>query len=736
MLSKKLQGLLRNRVFAVVSVAFVFWYIFFSREPGARQSQSVEGDHEQKLDLSEERKTFSNPIYDKGQRSFGSDVGGNCAQYFANFKDVPAMQLKTMVDLKYDSNVFKEKKWFRDREIALRRELRLQKIKFEDIHHDQIKKEFEALQRAVSLYEKQLAQDINHARIFGKCFVSDVDTKVEELCEAIEKKLYPWMSREYPKIEVSPEQVLPQGEFPNIDNERYSKYESAAEACFLRNLQLKSNGKGIVIPVSFGKSVEREVLDVIGLIRVLRLLKNDLPIQITYIGEYINDYQRNKILQAATTQDVKIQDSWLKYLRATGNPTPDSKVFDPKDFPPQKIWFVDLTPTINFKEHELLMYNPNVACPNFVHGLSMLFNTFEEAIIMSPHAIPLVKDISSHLFDLDSYKQRGHMFFKLPSKLSYRLEHFPSGYHEINSYIMNHLMPSDTDEKYFKVFKRQHNAPTTKRVFDDFFQRLLDPSLVVFNKSKAMSGVLISQNLMFHEEIRARFDIDLLGIAPEFLWLGQELAGTFDQTSFNYNFGVSVGMLTPALNKMLSEMQLSQELCSSSWGQVSDKDDILLLYVTSYQIENWRDVGYKFQSALEEKFIVMELKLVENVMDKTGDKVTIKTENKRLFKRLQQQPLYIDTYMRPPLLFQGVYVKDVREPNFAWKQSEHDIGDGYEYWCTYDVIGSHNSGVRGIIVPLNEKKVLEYKSLLDMWFHHEPEPIANQLSIHIPQPLA
>jgi hypothetical protein len=724
-LSRKLYGLLRSRVVVLLVIGILFLYVFLARALPDPQSQFYrhKSTKVNKINISEEREKFSNPIYDKLKDTFESDVQANCAKYFNRFKNVPVMALETMFEMKYDSNVFKEKKWLHEREIELRRQLREQKIKFADIHHQQMAEEFKNLQNTVSKYEKQLSQDIAHARIFGKCFVSEeqeIAKGADSSCEAIEKKLYPWMSREYPQI-FAMDKVLPPGEFPNFDSARYSKYESVSEPCFLRNLKLKSNGKGIVIPVSFGLNVPREVMDVIGLIRVLRVLKNELPIEITYFSNYINEYYRGLIIHEATTLDVKIQEARLQYLKITGKPLPNSQSFDVKDYPPQKLWFIDLTMTLNYKDHMLLMHNENVQTPNFLHGLSTLFNTFEEAIIISPHAIPLVEDLSAHLFQLDSYKQSGHLFFKLPSKLSYRLSRFPSGYHEVNSFIMKHLMPSEMDEKNFKLARRQSNAPTTKRVFDDYYQRLLDPSLVVINKSKVMSGILIAQNLLLHDEIRTRFDFINIEIAPEMLWLGQEIAGTSDHINFNFNYGVSVGMLTPEFNKKLSEMQLSQELCSSSWGQISDKDDILLLFVTSYQIENWRDVGYKFQSALEEKFIVMELKVVENMLDKSADKITIKTPNKKLFEILQHQPLYIDTIMRPPMIHQGVYVNGAREPNFAWKESEHDIGTGYKYWCTYDVIGSHNSGVRGVVVSLNEKKVIEYKSLLDMWYHHEHE---------------
>lgn len=725
-LSRKLHGLLRSRVVVLLVIGILFLYVHLARPapgPGSQfyRHKSIKV---KKINISEERDRFSNPIYEKLKDTFESDVPANCANYFNGFKSVPVMSLEDILAIKYDSNVFKEKKWLHEREIELRRQLRDQNIKFDDIHHDQMAEEFKILQNTVSNNENQLSQDMNHARIFGKCFLSEehgIAEGADTSCEAIEKKLYPWMSRDYPQI-YAMDKALPAGEFPNFDSARYSKYESVSEPCFLRNLKLKSNGKGIVIPVVFGMNVPREVMDVIGLIRVLRVLKNELPIEITFFSDYINDYQRGLIIQEATTLDVKIQEARLQYLKLTGKPLPASQSFDPKEYPPQKLWFIDLTMAINFKDHLTIMNNENIQTPNFIHGLSTIFNTFEEAIVISPHAIPLVEDLSAHLFEVDSYKQSGHLFFKLPSKLSYRLSRFPSGYHEVNSFIMKHLMPSEMDEKLFKLARRQPNAPTTKRVFDDYYQRLLDPSLVIINKSKVMSGLVIAQNLLLQEEIRIRFEFINYEIAPEMLWLGQEIAGTLDHVNFNFNYGVSVGMLTPELNKKLSEMQLSKELCSSSWGQISDKDDILLLYVTSYQIENWRDVGYKFQSALEEKFVVMELKVVENMLDKSAGKLTIKTPNKKLFEILQYQPLYFDTIMRPPMIHQGVYVDGAKEPNFAWKESGHDIGDdAFKYWCTYDVIGSHNSGVRGVIVSLNEKKVVEYKSLLDMWYHHEHE---------------
>ncbi|EGV63394.1 hypothetical protein CANTEDRAFT_114707 [Yamadazyma tenuis ATCC 10573] len=53
----------------------------------------------------------------------------------------------------------------------------------------------------------------------------------------------------------------------------------------------------------------------------------------------------------------------------------------------------------------------------------------------------------------------------------------------------------------------------------------------------------------------------------------------------------------------MDRLTLSQELCSSSWGQFDGDDDYTLLYVTSHQLENWSSIP-KFQEDLRNKFTI------------------------------------------------------------------------------------------------------------------------------------
>ena len=72
----------------------------------------------------------------------------------------------------------------------------------------------------------------------------------------------------------------------------------------------------------------------------------------------------------------------------------------------------------------------------------------------------------------------------------------------------------------------------------------------------------------------------------DYLWLGQYISGINEQIIFNFNYAIMPGILTPSQN-LPKDLIECLEICSSSWGQLSDIDDISLLYITSHQLQNW-----------------------------------------------------------------------------------------------------------------------------------------------------
>ncbi|KAL6454604.1 MNT4 putative alpha-1 [Candida maltosa Xu316] len=604
------------------------------------------------FDILKARQTFNNPILSKWSREEKVSESDLETKCKTYFGD---KSLNVNIDYSYpvEPLVYKRKKWLKDRVRALRKEHKQDRDKYD---FDAIaKSEFAQVSKNQSDYEHAMANDFDNMRIYGKCFTGELnlDSRLERLCSEYQKKLYPWMSGKWPRFEDSQkqQQIQPEG-------------------CMINQLAKNNKGKGIVIPILPNGS-HNQINHVSRLIRVLRGLDNKLPIQIMYVK--LSEKEKQQLMKVATSES---------------------------QFPRQDISFVNLSPAITIPVNNNLMVS-----------LSSIFSTFEEMVILGEHTIPLV-NIES-LFKTERYLSTGMFFFKPPSHLKDRVTKFNPGFHEVAEFIKSQLPPSNNDVKYFG-FQKRKDDPTIDRFFKLQFNNIIDPSLILINKSKVLSGLLMATSFELYDYFKIRVSRD----SSDHLWIGQLLSGTTDKVTFNFNYAVSPGIFTPAQN-VPKDATEAQEICSSSWGQVAEVDDISLIYVTSHQLENWLTNKQFFESLLRDKYLFKVEEEVDNIFDKGQDiKTNMDRPNDSLFRKIQRNPLTIETFIKPPTLSSVIYVHSFNEPDQSWViQKDFDnIKQGHPFYCVYDTVGNPLAeGVRGTSVNVNEDSQKKYLRLFDIW---------------------
>lgn len=135
---------------------------------------------------------------------------------------------------------------------------------------------------------------------------------------------------------------------------------------------MQSGSKGVVISVG-----EFQVADTIRLIRVLRHLKNDLPIEIVHKGDLSKDYQ-----------------TYL--VRAARDDSSDQ-------YPAQELWFLDV---LKLLKPEFIEYFTTYSNK----WLALVFSSFQNTILLDADTIPFVP--LEQFYQSEQFKNTGTLFFK------------------------------------------------------------------------------------------------------------------------------------------------------------------------------------------------------------------------------------------------------------------------------------------------------------------------------------
>ncbi|KAG2736358.1 hypothetical protein G9P44_000448 [Scheffersomyces stipitis] len=254
-----------------------------------------------------------------------------------------------------------------------------------------------------------------------------------------------------------------------------TEQESNERFCFWKEVLKSMSGSGIVVSAS-----DQQVTEVMNLLKVLRFLENELPIQIVHKGDLNRDSQK-RIIEIGRGVDT------------------------PHDKFKQNVWFVDVSNCLHIDHLNKFTRFKN-------KWLSVLFSSFEEIILMDADTVPLVKP--STLLQNEKYKRSGALFFK-DRALSETIW-------SSEVYLYKSLLPNNLEQRVFGT------ALQTKRIFENTFFRLnrrhfMESGLVVLNRNHHMTGLLMGCQLNMWDLTSKPVHGD-----KELFWLGQLLSGQED----------------------------------------------------------------------------------------------------------------------------------------------------------------------------------------------------------------
>ncbi|CAK9441460.1 uncharacterized protein LODBEIA_P53280 [Lodderomyces beijingensis] len=577
------------------------------------------------------------------------------------------------------------------------------------------KQAFQELKQAE--VEQRVVNELAVFRLYNKCYVTDNDplqnrktdafiseqkllinddaelkskvvpfeqTKKEQLVTNgntlpnLDHRIYPWLSFDLPVYERWTGQIY--RDIPDFSQILKDKSQppksgsskSAQSTAFFKRFKSQCNGKGIVL--SFAN---QHTDTAVNLIRLLRALKNTLPIQIVYFDN-LNDDSKRKIVTAARENFSYLPQSFDKISQYL-----PKDYLDPtsKGLPKQEVWFVNTATSIN---------------PNFKDKfggyanklLATLFNSFNEFMLVDADTALLHSPES--FFQLQGYKETGTFFFKDRSILQRRNEN--------DSRMFKRISQSAVDKIMFDI------DPMTNRTFNgNFFQDLyhqMESGVVLFNRQQHFNSILMVVHINFLSIIRKKSWGD-----KELYWLGFAFNGD-ENYHFNSHGAAAIGEVTNPSDRKRPDgtHHRSQELCSPHPGHISEEDNHTLLWINS---------GFRYCHQADI--------INYDVESKLGRKLKFLDSTAAAFKEYYHSPLRIKHAVVPP---RGERLQNMEnkndEPSLGWAV-EREYCKEY-MWCAYSSIGGitdidtgAENTMEGLLITYTEKEQAFFDYYGDIW---------------------
>ncbi|ODV72678.1 alpha-mannosyltransferase CYBJADRAFT_98267 [Cyberlindnera jadinii NRRL Y-1542] len=542
--------------------------------------------------------------------------------------------------------------------------------------------------------EQNIVDAVTHLRVFGKCYLnynspisSLFGTSVEStlsdgstsICEDVEQRLFPWLSKEFPTFKrwdgtlikgiprmsnyikydddediilgaedtlLTPEDVIlePQDKDYLTDDGSSEKLQhsklfkrSTKSKCFMNDWRNALNGRGIILSVA-----DKYKDDVIGLIKVLRALNNRLPIQVVHKGD-LSESAQDELIEAARADDPDVPLYVYEKVRD----------FVPHNFPKQEIWFVNANRCIKKEYRDRFGGYANKL-------IAFLFNSFDETILFDTDSVPFVKP--SYFFDMGPYQRTGILFFKD----RYTDEHFS----DLNRNFMLKLFPTAIDEALFDI-PRTTNFTLNNRYIKEKSNHFMEAGIVAMRRPQHFAGILTMIQLNLWKPVT-----DKIHGEKELFWIGQSAAGD-ENYEFNKHDVVSAGIVTSLDTR--PKGAIANEICSTHPGHLSGEDDYTLLWVNS---------GMKYCK-------------ISGTWDRDVQDTRYKNDYKTAedLKKMYNGPVRINAVLHPP--GGDLHLpNNFEEPEKGWYITHYCKN---YLWCAYDVIGASFEPVnRGFIIHYDQ----------------------------------
>ncbi|CAK9441459.1 uncharacterized protein LODBEIA_P53270 [Lodderomyces beijingensis] len=501
----------------------------------------------------------------------------------------------------------------------------------------------------------------------------------------LDNRIYPWLSFDLPLYERWTGEI-----YHHVPNMReilgdrlqppviidQAKYESSQSTAFFKRFKSECNGKGIVM--SFA---DKHVDYAANLIRLLRALKNSLPIQIVYFDN-LNDDSKRKIVTAARENFSYLPQSFEKVSPYLPKDYLDST---PNGLPKQEIWFVNAATSIDKHYRGKFSGYANKL-------LATLFNSFNEFMLVDADTALLHSPES--FFQLQGYKDTGTFFFKDRAVLQKRDPN--------ESKLFKRVAQSSVDKIMFDV-----DLMTNHTFHGDFFQDLyhqMESGVVLFNRQQHFNSILMVVHLNFLSIIRAKSWGD-----KELYWLGLAFNGD-ENYHFNKHGAAAIGEVTLPSDRKRPDGTLhhSKELCSPHPGHISEEDNHTLLWINS---------GFRYCHQADKVDYEKE--------SRKGHKLKFLDGTAAAFKEYYYNPLRIKNAIVPPRGEELTFMyNESDEPLLGWSL-DHDYCERY-MWCAYSSIGgltdkntAKENTVEGTLITYSEKERAFFDYYGDIWIGME-----------------
>lgn len=387
--------------------------------------------------------------------------------------------------------------------------------------------------------ESEIFNFIGHLRIFNLLYILE-DSLYPAQFHSFEQRLFPMLTGALPVFSNYQGQVF-ENEIPNLSNAPDFSGDPYQGENLIQYMLNAYKSRGIVL-----SCMDRDVKDTVNLVKVLRYLANDLPIQVVFRNDELSKESRDRIMSLA--RDDELDTLGVK----------------------QELWFVDLTPCV--KDEYSNFFNSYSS-----KFLLTIFNSFDEMIFMDNDAIPFVNP--AQFFELSNYKKSKALFFKDRNFKNRGLNP------QILNFYRNLLPSSQFDSKIFKIPSVTNEEILRNNFFKGLSKHFIDSGLLVMKKKSHLGGVLASLHLSTWVPTSSFVYGD-----KELFWLGQLMVG--NQISFSNHFASSLGEIS-------NYSANTRKICSSKLAHLSKDYKILwmnggLNYCNVKQInENDLNLAYK-----------------------------------------------------------------------------------------------------------------------------------------------
>ncbi|KAK6454024.1 mannosyltransferase [Scheffersomyces xylosifermentans] len=585
----------------------------------------------------------------------------------------------------YDKDVDKKESFFERNQHFITKDRESKEITLAD--NITLNKVFSKQIQKTKIIDQNMADTITLMRLYGKCFLGDVEPVDKELQNLFTLKLFPYLHNSLPLFEMpNKTEPLPPTSWP-LFNDDIRKYEFRDEKFdqnsdnFIDFIKKNSHGKGLVI-----SATTRHSRDIIKLIRVLRALNNKLPIQIVHKGDL--NKRSKEFIEIAARADI---DFLLDPVQSQEHRDflPDLNMLDSyrdfgSEFPVQKVLFVNIGQCIN--------RSYKYSFPGYSNKLlALLYTTFKEVILLDADTVPLVP--MEEFFNSPEYKKSSAYFFRDRSLRDW------NDFIETNFFTKLFPINKNSMDTLFDIPLVTEKTLSNKYLLG--WRHSMEAGVVAINKVDHFLGVLMTFPLsLWKEPVQSSVWGD-----KEMYWLGLSMAGD-ENYEFNKFAAASVGEVTHTKEHKFYPNSESNEVCSSHPGHVDANGR--LLWINSgfgYCKKNgyFRDrIKFPFsrfnQDELTEKFKnplkvraalvppdLPDLRPIGSPVDDTASKEFIKSW------KLRKRDIDEINENLPEGTDRTEFITDW-DPQKGWVKNS--ICFGY-YYCAYDKVESYTPAADG-----------------------------------------